>query len=570
MWWLLALLLLPHPAQAYTFGDSYYDWTDDITAYDVDIVIAPNGQVDITESITYDFGRPGHGIFRSLPQRYVSGLLNDNIDVELISVTDAAGNPWDVATVAPSEFSEPNGNVVWRIGNPDVEVDDEQQYTIHYTVDDVMLYFDDYTEFYWNAIGNYWTVPIAPSTITIQVPPNSLAPAYEPQCYTGPYAAAAQDCTITWDHQTITVNLQALPAYNGATVDLAFVPGAIAQPNFAEVIFDLVKDNWSLGLLPGIALLLVVLVLADRPAKSKRPLIPIYEAPQGMLPHTAEFMVQGRNSAKSFAATLVELARTGFIHFIYDEDKKAVTKLRRMNTDTPTNDAVATTLLQSLFGTKTEIVLKSTIVNQTYFLGQFKKQNVEWARAKGWFDRRRETFHTIGVTAATLLGIASGFMIVQGFDRYLYHWGWTGIGTLICIIGYVIAQRKYRAFSVLGADVANEVEGFKWFLRVTEQERLKFTSAPKLTPKLFEQFLPYAIALGVEEEWINQFKSILVDPPTWLEGPGHNLAVWTAFQSLHTVSHQFKAPAGSRTSSGFGGGGGFSGGGFGGGGGGRW
>lgn len=567
--WLIALLLIwPHTAQASSLSYDF-EWYDEITEYNVDITIAPNGQADITESITYDFASPGHGIFRSIPQRYVSGLLNDNINIKLIGVTDEAGYPWEVAKVAPSEFGEPGGNLVWRIGNPGVEVEAEQQYVIHYTVDDVMLYFDDYTEFYWDAIGTYWTVPIAPSTITIHVPPDSLAPAYEPLCYTGAYASSAQDCSIAWDNKTITVNLHELPAYNGATVDIAFVPGIIAQPTTAETMFDLAKDNWSLGLLPGIALGLLVLVLADRPAKSKRPLIPIYEAPHGMLPHTAEFMIRGRNTAQSFAATLVELARTGFIHFIYDEDKKAVTSLRRMNTSTPTNDAAAASMLQSLFGSATEIVLKSTVVNQTFFLGQFKKQNIDWARVKGWLDRRRETFHTIGVATATLLGIASGFMIVQGFDRYLYHWGWTGVGTVLCIIGYVIAQRKYRALSALGADVANEVEGFKWFLRVTEQERLKFTSAPKLTPKLFEQFLPYAIAFGVEEQWINQFKSMLVDPPAWLEGSGRNVALWTAFQSLHTVSSQFKAPAGSRTSSGFGGGG-FSGGGFGGGGGGRW
>lgn len=569
MWWLVLLLLLPQSASAYEFGDTY-DIYDDITQYDVDIVIAPNGQADITETITYDFASPGHGIFRSLPQRYVSGLLNDNIDVELISVTDADGYPWEVATVAPKEFGEPGGNIVWRIGNPGVEVDDKQTYVLRYTIDDVMLFFDDYTELYWNAIGTYWTVDIAPSTITVHVPPGSLSQQYEPLCYTGAYASTAQDCYITWDEQTVTVSVQKLPAYHGATIDIAFTPGAITEPTAAEQWLDLAMDNWSLGLLPGIALLLFILVLADRPAKSRRPLIPIYEAPHGMLPHTAEFMLLGRNSAKSFAATIIELARTGFIHLIYDENKKAVTKLKRINSGTPTNDAVATTLLQSVFGTKTEIVLKSTTVNQTYFFGQFKKQNVEWARTQGWLDRRREVFHNLGVGSATLLGIASGFMIVQGFDRYLYHWGWTGIGTVICIVGYAIAQRKYRALSSAGADVANEVEGFKWFLRVTEQERLKFTSAPKLTPQLFEKFLPYAIAFGVEDQWIEQFKSILVDPPTWLEGSGRNLALWTAIHSMNSVSSQFKAPAGSRTSSGFGGGGGFSGGGFGGGGGGRW
>jgi uncharacterized membrane protein len=85
--------------------------------------------------------------------------------------------------------------------------------------------------------------------------------------------------------------------------------------------------------------------------------------------------------------------------------------------------------------------------------------------------------------------------------------------------------------------------------------------------------LPFAIVLGVESQWAQQFADIYKAAPDWYAGN------WTTFNSLYlvngissgvgtAVNTSFGAPQ-SSNSSGFGGGG-FSGGGGGGGGGGGW
>ena len=44
------------------------------------------------------------------------------------------------------------------------------------------------------------------------------------------------------------------------------------------------------------------------------------------------------------------------------------------------------------------------------------------------------------------------------------------------------------------------------FLETTETERLKIIGTPPTrTPQLYERYLPYAIALGIEEAWTAQF-----------------------------------------------------------------
>jgi uncharacterized membrane protein len=93
----------------------------------------------------------------------------------------------------------------------------------------------------------------------------------------------------------------------------------------------------------------------------------------------------------------------------------------------------------------------------------------------------------------------------------------------------------------------------------------------------FEQVLPYAIVLGVADQWADAFAGIYTEPPSWYHSPryGHGFAprlfVADLGRSLGTMGQTMRSsPKSSGSgSSGFGGGG-FSGGGFGGGGGGSW
>ena len=130
-----------------------------------------------------------------------------------------------------------------------------------------------------------------------------------------------------------------------------------------------------------------------------------------------------------------------------------------------------------------------------------------------------------------------------------------------------------------GRRIMDEIEGFKWFLSVTEKDRMNFHNPPNKTPELFEKFLPYALALGVENHWADQFADVFNQlhaagqdyNPAWYSA--HNfsaLAVASLATSLGSsftgaISSASVAPG---SSSGFGGG--SSGGGGGGGGGGGW
>ena len=83
------------------------------------------------------------------------------------------------------------------------------------------------------------------------------------------------------------------------------------------------------------------------------------------------------------------------------------------------------------------------------------------------------------------------------------------------IAAYILAALAALGFRWLqaptrhGRQVMDRIEGFRQYLGVAEEERLEFLTPPEKTPELFERFLPYAVALGVENTWAKRFAGVL-------------------------------------------------------------
>ena len=66
-----------------------------------------------------------------------------------------------------------------------------------------------------------------------------------------------------------------------------------------------------------------------------------------------------------------------------------------------------------------------------------------------------------------------------------------------------------KAHTREGRRVTDQIEGLRQYLGVAEEDRLEFLNPPEKTPELFEKFLPYAIALDVENTWAERFAGVL-------------------------------------------------------------
>ena len=163
----------------------------------------------------------------------------------------------------------------------------------------------------------------------------------------------------------------------------------------------------------------------------------------------------------------------------------------------------------------------------------------------------------IGLCATA--GIANGLVLISIF--------------IINTVFYFLLKKP----TLQGRRLLDKTEGFKKYLEVAEQEELNFKHPPRKTPKLFETYLPYALALGVENEWAEQFTNVFNTQddnkdykPSWYSGSNWNNNNLTSFtdsvgSSLNSaISSSSQAPGSSSGSSGISGGGSSGGGGGGG------
>jgi len=155
----------------------------------------------------------------------------------------------------------------------------------------------------------------------------------------------------------------------------------------------------------------------------------------------------------------------------------------------------------------------------------------------------------------------------------------------------IVFHHLLKAPTHAGRKTLDEIEGLRMYLTTVEQPHVGRSNAPAKTPELFEKLLPYALALGIEDKWAEQFSDVLTRAimadatgapysPSWYHGPdwstlgaaGFASAVGSSLSSA--ISSSSTAPGSSSgfssDSGGGGGGGGSSGGGGGGGGGGGW
>jgi uncharacterized membrane protein YgcG len=197
--------------------------------------------------------------------------------------------------------------------------------------------------------------------------------------------------------------------------------------------------------------------------------------------------------------------------------------------------------------------------------------------------RANGLWHAFGIALSLLIGVF-GVLIPAFRSGFGPSWwfmttpGRVALGAVgFALVANVAFGRLLKAPTVAGRATMDHVEGFRMYLDVAEGDELKLIDAPPLTVRLYERYLPAALALEVEQRWAERFATVFATQaaahtPGWYSGDAwdtHDVARFTSgFGSSFSsaISSSSTAPGSSSGS----GGGGSSGGGGGGGGGGGW
>ena len=568
---------------------------ESINAFSAEISIKSDSSIHVTEQIVYDFGsEQRHGIFREIPVKYDTPRGNRSIDIDDIMVTDQNGNSYI------TDISNSGNNKVIRIGDPDIFVTGLKTYLISFTVEGALNYFDDQDELYWNVTGDEWPVVINSASVTVSAPNNSPINEIDFTCFAG-IRGSNYPCETSTINNKINFSHGRLLSGEGLTIVIGLPKGTVAEPSAFDKIISAILDNLVL-LLPIATLIIMYRLwqLRGRDPKGRGVIVAQYESPKDLTPAEVGTIIDERVQPKDTSAMIIDLAVRGYLKIKRLEKSglfgKVDYELVRLKAGNDLKNQFEKDFFEKLFTTKTMYSVSKTASVFKKFSEMFQKESVnsnidvvkiselknsfyktlldtnkkiyESVVTKGYFNKSPNSVRAgYGIAGALIIVIG---IVIAGAAGFYATLGLVVSGIMVSIFGLFMPQR-----TAMGAEIREEIEGLKQYLSVAEKDRIKFHNAPEKSPEQFEKLLPYAMVLGVEKQWAEQFKDIYHEPPNWYEGrPGDVLTSAFLVNTLSDFNSEAQSVLASSPSSAASGGSGFSGGGsgggFGGGGGGSW
>ncbi len=556
-----------------------------VERFDATIRVEGEGWIDVREQIQVRFDGSWNGIFRTIPVEYRTPQgFSYRLRLSDVTVTGTDGTTYEVDSSREGHYRK------LRIRVPGA-TDATRGVVIHYRIPNALKFWDEYDELYWNVTGDEWDVPIRAASAMVILPGGATG--IRTASWTGGYGSTENAASVENTGEALFFETrEPLDYREGLTIAVAWDPGVVDRPSGLDRLLGFLRSNWLL-IFPFLSLGGMWRLWWHR---GRDPvalsIAPEYEPPEGMSPSEAGTLIDNRPDMRDITAALVHLAirgylrieeveRDGFLERLKGTDYRLVPlKARESWTELLPHERE---ILRGIFGTDEMELPSVTRMSQLELefyrhLSVIRSQIFTALIARGFYLRRPDkTFQTwMAAGFATLVvGVAlavplSHALVISPLTAVL-----AALGTALPVLGFGAFM---PARTVKGARALERLRGFEDFLERVESDRYRRMVT---TPELFERFLPYAMAFGVENRWAQAFEDVYRQPPTWYVGTWDGGFRPTSFvrsmgRMSTTAATAMAAAPRSSGGSGFGGGGGggggggFSGGGFGGGGGGGW
>lgn len=537
-------------------------YMENISAFGVIASMSDNGEINVVEDITYDFGsNEKHGIYRYIPVVYKGRTGSPRQKLNIISVKNGEGKDIEYTT------NDENSSQVVQIGNEDKLVTGIYKYKIEYTLSRMISTGKDGDRFRWDAIGIGWNVPINNILITLNLSDEQLQNIEVTRCYIGSHGSTNL-CDFEEIDNQIRISEASISTNTGITIDTLFKSSTFPAPSKLELWIW--QSNWYY-LLPFIAFTGFFLLWFEkgRDPKGRGTIVPMYDAPKGITPFEASIILEDMITKKALPAAIISLAIAGYIKIHRKEVKIMFThkpeyELELLKPLPESASTIDKKVIDMFFISRDRVNLKKLDDSFVELNQALHKKAYKEVTLKGYYvvnpTISRIIFFSVAVTLI-VFGILSAVYFLLGPLGYLCF-------LLPGIIGFFFAfimPVKTKAGAILKEDLL----GLKMYIRTAEIDRIKFHNAPAKSPEKFEELLPYAIIFGLEKQWAGEFKNIYSQAPDWYDG---NFATFSTVALVHDLNNFSDITAGAIASSSVNSSGGFGGvgGGGGGGGGGSW
>ena len=523
-----------------------------ISSFESDINIARNGVITVTENIAVNAENINinRGIYRDFPTQYLGSFLTQkSVGFELISV-QRNGQP------EPHHIEKLSNGFRIYVGSKSTFLKPGlHQYQLVYKTDKQLGFFKDHDEFYWNVTGNGWTFRIIKAEVTVSLPDGARDQAFNQQAWTGYQGETEQHFKINnTQTQLGFVTTQTLNKHQGLTIGLSFPKGVFTPPPWDWTVF--LKDNllWLLAVACAVFYLLFYLTAWYRLGRDPEPgtIMTRFYAPENLSPAAVHYIENEGANNHTLTSAVLSLAVKGYL-FISQQKKSYSLKKLNPTTKKPLSKGESM-LLKTLFkGQQTEVHIngkyhanmasaKSQLVKklqQEYHHKCFKDNRfyVIWA----WvisvlcfvtgtlliYQGQLSVSMLVGMVFATMFTaimalafamaapiIAAILVLIILSSTYLQlmqlmvtHSSWLFfclfLLTLNLLFGFLM-----RAPTPFGRHIKDQIDGLKRYMKAAEQDRLNLMNPPQQTLQHYEALLPYAVALGLENQWAQRFTAL--------------------------------------------------------------
>lgn len=529
-----------------------------------DVTIEESGMIRVKEEIRI-FSKGDvfkRGITRSLPLTR-RDIQNNRISIDY-SVSEVLMNGSPVNYFTERE----GGDLIIYVGDRNIFLDPGFYiYEIYYETAGQIGFYEDYDELSWNVNGiSGKMIDSVSSVVRLPTGANIISS----HCYTGRFGDKESDCISEINEDgSLTTVVNNLPSNEMLTVSVGFTKGVVNQPaGFETNVFSWFDKN---GMAVVSAVFILLLSVYYRITWKKygvdppKPVaIPQFSPPDGLSPAAVGMLHKGYFIDDLITASIVNLSVKGYLSIeeiiekkgLFGIRKDRVFSLTRLNNDYSKLPAEEAVVLRELFYSDDNIRLDGKYDRDVAKMMQNYKKSLNKQFRPVLDEGINIKFHVVPWLGFVLYIIILFYFINNSLMHFEVNRTALFITIPLLSILYIIYAIQIVRPGERKLHYRSNIKGLKMYLDVAEEKRMQFFNPPSVTPEKFEELLPYAIALEMEEVWGEKFEKALlssaVQPeayqPAWYRGTYVNAALFGhALNSTlsNTVSHAATQPSSS-------------------------
>jgi hypothetical protein len=298
--------------------DYLYDWR--VLEFRSEARVQENTDIEITEKISVNFSHEKHGIYRTIPYRYYDQHgFSRSVFLNILSVENERGENYKFET------SHSGGEVTVKIGDPEKAVTGNQTYIIRYRASNILNFFADKAELYFNVNGNSWQVPIDKISAMVTLPGNNQI--VDKKFFLGRYGEDDNSRIKIESEDPLFISAENLAAGNGLTYVINWPKEITPKPAFSRQALWWFLTN-SIFLLPVLLLIFLMCMLYKYGVdpRGRIMIVPEFSPPKNLSLLEVGILIDEKADNHDFTAIIIDLAVNGFLKIKEIEKKKLVGK----------------------------------------------------------------------------------------------------------------------------------------------------------------------------------------------------------------------------------------------------